>query len=317
MFRQIIFLFLYGSISYCCFHFPVEYKESLTEGKKEAFVFHDGQYAHLIIRTNMTANVFPNELAWVLPFPSLPVKYEEVDGRFFKELYGLIPEGFRKGDRAGFGRSDKQKEGLGFKVHESVVVGGYQIQPIEILKEKSGQEFNTWLSKNKFNEMPNGNQKYYLKKGAVFLAIRMNTKGLANISIKPLHIVYPSDHVSVPIKFTHDSRTFDLDLYVFAKSPMEPNYRELLKKKSGDEQAYKNPIPRIADLYPSIEKAHLLYEGFVEYPSVKNDMTNVKKILGSVSGYITKFSSKNVNGVNNSVKLLKDDPFFTLDQLLK
>lgn len=179
-----------------------------------------------------------------------------------------------------------------------MIVGNYQIQPIEITKDDSATEFDSWLSKNSFNPMPYENQIYYLKKGAVFLAIRMKTTGFEKIEIKPLHIVYPSDKVSVPIKFSHDQRTFDLDIYVFSEI-------DLWKKASklGEEK-----------VYPSFLDAYLFFKGSGPYRKTA-DSPILGTLLGNRKGFITRFEAVNLNYPGWPIKDLASDPTFLASEL--
>ncbi len=283
------------SNSWGCLHFPASYKSTLTEGKKEALIFHDGKNAHLVIRTQITAKKMPAEIAWVLPFPSLPVKYGEVDAKVFEELFRLAPKtqamnGMDSIDTLHVG----QKRGL--IVHPATLLEHYQIQPIEIVSDSSENEFNQWLILNGFNPMPLENQKYYLKKGAVFLAIQMKTSGLETIAVRPLHIVYPANSISFPMKFSHDSRIFDLDLYVFSEVNME------------------NKTKNMSKLLPSFSSAYLKLSGSGSY---KKDAANpiLSQILGDKPGFISLFSAHGLNQGKNRINLVKNDPSLSLDYL--
>lgn len=267
-----------------CFHFSKNYKGDLKEGLQEALIFHDGQDAHLVIRTNLKAKKFPKEIAWVLPFPTLPKKYEEINGPLFFEIRSFFtsdidtPRGISKGNRP-----IEERGAGGIKVHDTVVVGGYTIQPIEILNEGAGNEFNAWLKKNKFNSMPYANQKYYLKKGATFLAIRMemNLPYGDDLVSKPLHVVYSSDQITVPMKFTHDTRKFDLDLYVFSSKALDKDLSAayLTKKES---VAYEN-------------------KGVTPF---------LKELLPQQKGYLTLYKAEGLNTEKKPVKKIKTDPSF-------
>lgn len=283
-------LLLISNSSLACLHFPDNYQSRLQEGTQEVFMFHDGTDAHMVVRTQLQAKKFPKEVAWVLPFPVLPKKYEEIKGIFFEEVKSLFPnnaEGFgsSKGMAlrgGGAGATD------GIKVHETVVLDSYEIQPIEIVKEGSANEFNAWLKKNKFNSMPLANQKYYLKKGATFLAIRMklNRPDTNDLVSKPLHIIYKSDKLTMPMKFTHDSRDFDLDLYVFSKNELRKDLSHMYLKKS----------------------AQAVYENKRETPFLDD-------LLGKQKGFITLYSGKSLNKKGQTISKLKEDPEFTKVEL--
>jgi hypothetical protein len=283
-------VFLFSNSALACFHFPNNYQGRLQEGTQEVFMFHDGSDAHMVIRTQLQAKKFPKEVAWVLPFPSLPSKYEEIKGIFFEEVKGLFPSEnrFGKGMDEGLGGSRGGSGHDGFKVHSTVALENYTIQPIEILNEGAGNEFNAWLKKNKFNSMPLANQKYYLKKGAVFLAIRMNLNmpNPANLTSKPLHIIYKADKLAVPMKFTHDSRQFDLDLYVFSKKELKKDLSAMYLKNE-EKVAYEN----------------------------KRETPFLDAIIGKHKGFITRYEGKSLNKKGQLIKNLQNDPEFLITEL--
>ena len=136
--------------------------------------------------------------------------------------------------------------------------------------------------------MPKANQQAYLKKGAVFLAIRMkmNAPNATDLTSQPLHVVYKSDELSAPIKFTHDSRTFDLDLYVFSKKPLKTDLTAQYLQRNGS-IAYKRS------------------QGSPE----------LDKILGGNIGFVTKFSATELNTPKKSLNGLRKDPSFALSEL--
>lgn len=279
----------YSTSALSCLHFSNTYQSRMQEGLQEIFMFHDGENAHMVVRTHLQSKKFPTEVAWVLPFPGLPRKYEEIKGIFFEEVKGLFPaddafDGIQ--ESKGFGAVRGGTSGL--KVHETVVLDSYQIQPIEILKEGSGNEFNAWLKKNKFNPMPLANQKYYLKKGAVFLAIRMNLNrpSTENLISKPLHIVYPSDKLSAPMKFTHDTREFDLDLYVFSHKELKKDLTKMYLKQNGS-TAYEN----------------------------KHITPFLDDLIGKQKGFITRYSGQSLNNKGQLINKLTHDPEFLKAEL--
>lgn len=279
--------------TYACLHFDNTYKGRLQEGQQEYFVFHDGENAHMIVRTELAANKFPKEIAWVIPFPTLPSKYQEEENVLFKEIYDLFQESSLTSTKGMIGGQDDGGNGVPnskISVKETVQVGGYQIQPIEILADKAGNEFNQWLKKNKFNSMPMRIQKYYLKKGAVFLAIRMNMNlpNQSSLLSKPLHIIYKSDQIGVPMKFTHDQRQFDMDIYAFSKKKLNKDFSKMYLKKE-KEISYKNE-----HLSPFLDS-----------------------LIGSQKeGYITKYVGHKLNQKGLETRKIKYDPSFSKAELM-
>jgi hypothetical protein len=255
----------------------------IAEGTKDVFVFHDGKKAHMVIQTSLSAKKFPPEIVWVLPFPSLPTKYEEIDGPIFEELdHDFVKRGSALGARGG---GPESFGGSGVKVHKTVSLGQYRIQPIEILKDNSDKELNDWLVKNKFNPIPTAGKENYLKKGSVFLAIRMKLNEPNGIDLvsRPLHVVYSADRVVAPMRFfVHNGATFDMNLYVFSKKEMKKD----------------------------LSSVFLQNEGSVPYKT-GGHVPFVDSLLGKNEGYITKYYGQNINGPTKKVGNLTDDPGFS------
>ena len=200
-----------------CIHTPVGYTGQVKENTKEAFLFHDGTNAHLVVRTELeTSGGLPATMAWVIPLPSLPSNYEVVGEQFFDEkaelqlkLYHPEAEGAVTAAHIVGG------ENSAIGVHGKHIVGDYEIQPVEILNVQAGGELNAWLSKKGFGTVPVENQRYYLTKGAVFLAIKLSGLSGAAVKLKPLHITYKANKLSLPLKCSSHSGIFDVTLYVF------------------------------------------------------------------------------------------------------
>lgn len=273
--------------SEACLHYSNSDKIKITEGLQEFFVFHDGEKAHMILRTKLSSNKFPKEIAWVLPFPTLPSAFKEVDGPLFQELSQQFFQ-FESNSMSQKGRAATdglEGGGSAIKVHKQLQVGGFQIQPIEIMNESGGGgELNSWLKKNRFNSMPTDKQKRYLKKGATFLAIRMkmNTPGEADLLSRPLHVVYPASDISVPMLFTHDERIFDIDIYVYSSKELKSDFSKLFLNKVGT-VPYKRERLR---------------------PMIEN-------LVGDRKGWLTKYSGKEMNSGSKKLSQLSSDPVFS------
>jgi hypothetical protein len=274
-----------GTIALGCLHFDRSYSGILKEGTKGALLFHDGKSAHLVVRTELTASKgsLPDEIAWVMPFPSLPSKYEEVSPEVFKEVSKLIAASLGYGVTGRKGPMPRSKSVL--KVHDAAVAGDYTIQPIEITAESDGKEFNDWLSQHRFNPMPQDLQRSYLHKGAVFLAIRAKLTGKAS-DLKPIHIIYPATDLTFPLKFTHDNRIFDLDLYTITKAKVAPG---------SFDKRYLTQISSLA-INPSIHSAA--------------GASEAAKLVANAGGFLTKFEGRGLNVGNRKLRNLAKDPTF-------
>ncbi len=287
--NSLLLLVLANPHSQACLHYSNSDKIKVTEGLQEFFAYHDGKNAHMILRTQLQAKKFPQEIAWVLPFPSLPTSYKEVDGPLFQELSHQFAQSLRNdGMQKGRGLQEGASGGAGIKVHDKVQVGDFQIQPIEILKESGGEELNSWLAKNKFNSMPVDKQKRYLKKGSAFLAIRMNMNKPSDTDLlsRPLHVIYPANQISIPMLFTHEGRTFDMDIYVFSEKELKNDFKKL----------YLNKIASVP-----YKREHLR-------PMIEN-------LIGEKMGVITKYSGVELNSATKKLSLLSQDPVFMKSDL--
>jgi len=205
-----------------CLYFAPSYKQTVTENLREFFVFHDEKNVHVILQTHLQASgKLPERLAWVIPFPSLPLKYEETDAKVFEELYGILGIDGSLGMRSGgLSRNKHPKPGSAVKAHATQVVGNYKVHPLEIVSDVNPQMtasvLDSWLKQKNFITIPFDLQKPYIKKGATFLAIEMTPNG-NTADTKPLHITFEKtgSQFSVPLRMTHDTRVFDIRIYTF------------------------------------------------------------------------------------------------------
>ncbi|HEY6821946.1 MAG TPA: DUF2330 domain-containing protein [Burkholderiales bacterium] len=222
------------AIAFACIHTPESYKGGpVSEREKLALLFHDGVDAHLAIRTSLKAEGgLPGTMAWVIPLPSLPAKYEEVSPELFEELFALIPRNDPRVPRVMAAAKEEPAAPAPaaapeIVVHEKRIVGSYAIQPIEIVGDSAGKELNEWLTKNGFGAVPPENQRYYLHKGAAFIALRVDGLKGQESELKPLHIVYRDDKMRLPLKFSTHSGVFDVRCYVVtAKAPSRAALRD-------------------------------------------------------------------------------------------
>jgi hypothetical protein len=272
-----------------CLHPPLSYKDVVTEKTKQALVFHDGKNAHLIIKTEIASEGdLPTTVAWVIPLPSLPVSYKEEQADLFEKLFEMTPSPMAGGPPPGAAMPPPLMGGPGgIRVHASHTVGNYQVQPIEILSEASGVELNSWLERSGFGAVPLENQKYYLKKGAVFLALKLKGLSGSHSKIKPLHIVYPSDHLSVPLKFSSHSGAFDLILYTWSQEPMK--------------------------VVPESGNSYMYVAGSNQFKASSELI--LWQLFGSGTGYLTRFASGKFNSPGWEVADMKADPSIDLARL--
>ena len=294
MFRLLFLLLCFAIVAAlpvnACVHTPRTYKGTVTEKTEEALLFHDGVNAHLIIRTNLQASSgsLPETMAWVIPLPSLPSHYEEADPALFPELFQVVEAANADHERGISAlKQMPQKSGTppaGILVHPMQVVGSYQVQPIEVLDPKSaGGELNHWLLANGFGTVSQQHQHYYLRKGAVFLALRIHGLRGGFSEIKPLHIVYKSETLSLPLKFANNFGTFSVDLYAFTPHALDSG----LLSTDNLSGATSVEIKSAAD-------APLLWR------------------LAGRRGFLTRYEGYGFNGSGMAVRSLKTDPAIDL-----
>ncbi len=268
-----------------CPHVPKDYTCSIAETTKQALIFHDGKFAHLIVSTSFQADgPLPKSMAWIIPLPSLPVSYKEEDGALFRTLF----EAFEK---HAFYRSVAKNPGPGIKVHEPVRAGSYLIHPIEILSRSAGTELNTWLEGNGYNPVPAESQRRYLRPGAVFLAV--NFEGLSGntIEAKPLHIIYPAKCSSLPLGFSAGSGVFDVYLYT------------LTEKYSNGELCNFGFAPQPVSW--DMETGH---------PPA--GLVKLLRELGGTGRYLSRFYARDFNAPGRWVGTLTEDPSVTREEVL-
>ncbi len=278
---------------FACIHTPSLYKGVVTERLKEAFMYHDGKLAHLVLRTSLLASgELPETMAWVIPLPSLPTVMEEADEGIFNELFALtvspppppLPEAPAGAQTVAAipGSASKPPE---IRIHPVTVAGNYRLQPIEILSDTAGDELNEWLKQNGFGFVPPENQRYYLRKGAVFLTVKLGALQGNYAEIKPLHLAYKAEHPSFPLKFSTHSGTFDLTLYTLTPD-----------KQSTDALAAFN-----------LEYVH---GAEVPMADLAKRAPHLQKMLGERSGWLTRFHGIDYNVPGNMVADLPSDPAF-------
>ncbi len=277
-------LALVAGASQACIHVPTEYREAVTERTKQALLFHDGTNAHLVIGTQVAAaKKLPEHFSWVLPLPSLPSRYAEADAFLFEELYRATEPprpsfGGLRGKNAP--KAGAFSGGVGIEVHTPVTVGRYEIRPVQVLRERAGDELNRWLTGSGYAPVPASMQQYYLRPGAVFLAVKVRNPGGENAKLKPLHIVYRSEQVAMPLKFAEKSGIFDVLLYTFTPQPLRPT--------------------------------HFAAHRVMGLPSVSirpgGSTPLLARITGNRQGYLTRFTGYRFNTPGRLVRTLRTDP---------
>lgn len=284
----------FSQMALACLHFDHKFKHGIEEGTKAALLFADERGSHLVVRTDLKSRsgLLPKRVAWVMPFPSLPSKYEEVEESVFTEVERLAitnTPGMKSPVTGANAWSRGLKGADSFRVHAVKTVGNYKITPIEILTLTDGKEFNAWLEARKFNSMPVELQKPYLKPGTVFLAIEVSLKS-KTAQLKPIHITYPKPAtgpaLTFPLRFTHNTRTFDFELYVITPEPIDAL----------------TGIPKYFDMHQEVALAPVEISEKT-YPQLH-------KLLGKTRGHLSHFSGIGLNKAGKPLAQLAADPSF-------
>ena len=189
------------------------------------------------------------------------------------------------------GLPQSRSKGLGdlksIKVHPEQIVGSYRIWPIEIRSARNGgAALNNWLTQNGFGAVPVENQRYYLHKGAVFLALKITHLTGSTTDIKPLHIVYKSDQMTLPLKFSTHSGPFNVLLYTFAPQKPDPASFTSLSRRS----------------FLSASGCAPIGTGGLPSPLLN-------RLIGHRAGYLTRYEGY-FNAGDHRVKDLPADPSF-------
>jgi hypothetical protein len=226
IFKALLVLALSISPAQACIHVPIGYDEAVTYDTQEIFMYHDGTNAHMIIKpTIKVGGLFaPKVLGWIIPVQSLPVSYKEAEVQIFGELYDIVKESSVSRQKKMGADSAVPMPG-GLILHPKQFVGNYEIQPIELSAESNGDELLKWFNDNGF-QTKNKDISYYVSRRYTYLAVKITGLEKPKEELKPLHIIYPSNELSVPLKFDSLSGSFDVNIYFLLKSklPIEPNY---------------------------------------------------------------------------------------------
>ncbi len=274
-----------------CPHVPVGYSVEVRETTKQALIFHDGKNAHLVLSTGFEAQgPLPKSMAWIIPLPSLPVDYKVEDAGLFRTLYDSFEKHAGRGAKKPWiVFKSASGRGPGIAVHEAQQVGAYLVQPIEILSEGAGGELNAWLKKGGYNPVPAEAQRFYLRKGAAFLAVKIEAMQGKAIELHPLHITFPAEKAFLPLKFSAGSGVFDVLLYTLSAQDPGPGHLD-----------------------------HLGFEGEVwdlgkQPPS--SSLVNAMARLGGLGRYLGRYQAKEFNARGKNVKDLKEDPTLGISKL--
>ena len=221
-----------------CLHPEEEFKYPIKAGAQRGLVYFDNGYQHMVVRPGYKVDAegltVKNDavegftsLAWVIPLPSLPDRYEEASEEMFTELdeftqaYETV--GRNSADSPRENRHSLEDQNSGAEFLEPVKVGSYTIQPVKAHGEIGGLELNGWLKDNKFGAIDAKVLEYYIEKDWYWLAVKLENKaGLpASGNVKPLHMGFKTETPVYPLKIQQGRGALDLELWVITKSEID------------------------------------------------------------------------------------------------
>ncbi|MBI4229346.1 MAG: DUF2330 domain-containing protein [Planctomycetes bacterium] len=218
-----------------CICAPRDYKGSHEETAQEAIVFWQEGREDLVLKvdyrlTPAQGEALPASLAWVIPVPAVPDRYEEEDPDIFVDMFEAwekqtnppLPVASESEQVPSFG----DEEPVGIDLLPKATVGAYEIQPIRTRGSEGAAALDAWLGGNGFGTVPPGDMAYYVERDWVWLAIRIHpTEGEGTLAaeggLRPLRISFASEGIVYPLKFSTGQGVFDVNLYLVTAEPID------------------------------------------------------------------------------------------------
>jgi hypothetical protein len=202
---------------------------AVTQRGQQAIIIHHDGREELIIEVDYQSAQAPPSLAWVIPLPSIPDRYEITSPTLFEEMEQAAELNWgHVGCRS---RGPAQQSAPiptsipALNLLEVVAVGPYTIQPIQASGELGLAALGRWMTDNGFSEIPEEELAYYIQRQWVFLAVRatppeggeMGTAG----ALPPLHISFLTSAIVYPLKLSAHMGVFPVTLYVLTDHAVE------------------------------------------------------------------------------------------------
>ncbi len=177
-----------------CLHPAGSGAKPVTQSGQQAIVLHDGKVEDLILRVDYEGLDAPS-LAWVVPVPAVPTRYEALEPGLFDEVGRWV--NLRR-EPARRPRSRRKRDGPtpastpALTLLPEVKVGPFQIQPIKAQGPQAAAELNGWMTENGFAAIPDASLAYYVERSWTFLAIKIDPKAGGAFDsrggLSPLHL---------------------------------------------------------------------------------------------------------------------------------
>lgn len=269
--------------SQACIHPEREFKVPISADAQKGILFFDNGRQEMVIRPGYKLDTKGlkakddaiagfTTVAWLIPTPSLPDNYKEVDAKLFTELESFTKaeqewgaNGIEDGQRSP--RSHGRPAAGGVEFHEQVKAGDYTIQPIKASGELGMVELKAWFKDNGFAEPKESLVRWYTENEYYWLAVKLhNPKGLlANGQVKPLQIGFKTDKPVYPVRINEGAGKFDLELWVVSRKEIDTKKSESLGLKTVEQRDptmhQSNRETKFADLPAEVRKVAQDREG--------------------------------------------------------
>lgn len=187
-----------------------ESTKMVASPKQEAMLATDGKTVQVVLRTHFRAG--PEELAWIVPVPSKPIKIEKCSDEIFSVLERETAPKFYRAPGKGGGGFGCGCANAGFSPREaaidksSVVVeqtGTAGIFKYVVLSATKADELTKWLNDNEYFA-PIGAERIfdkYVKGGWYFLAMRIRPEAAdaPTLAPHPISYTYRDDKLVYPL----------------------------------------------------------------------------------------------------------------------
>ncbi|MEM6956310.1 MAG: DUF2330 domain-containing protein [Myxococcota bacterium] len=184
-------------------------------GQHGLILFKDG-VEHLVLGVDARLeDTTPDKLAWVVPVPNVPDKYETVEGPLFQELHRWVrleeTSGLRVADVGGGAARDP------LRVLRATRAGPYLIQPIQGKGPAAAAAMNGWMTREGFQPIPDETLRYYIERNWTFLAVRVvpNDEGFSQREgLPPLHMAFAAERPVYPLKLSTHMGRYAVRIYL-------------------------------------------------------------------------------------------------------
>jgi hypothetical protein len=221
--------------SQACLHLPVDYEGSLEQQAQGGIVFWRAGKEDLILKVDVDVEgkTAPASLAWVVPVPTKPTDYAEVDPKVFEAMFkAWVQERGQYRTPKGRVFAVAGSAGRAVKVVERRTVGAYEIS---VVSAKDPAALNVWLKGQGYGVVPEESLRFYVERKHTWVCVKTRPAG-KRLELKPLRITFATPRIVYPLKFSTHQGTFDFTLYVITEHPLtlaQPKWQSVRRKLGG------------------------------------------------------------------------------------